>query len=181
MSAYRTLDEKYLDWLYSQIAPTSIRNPARAYRSLCAHLFKVPFRWDTDTRDDNRMEDGRELRYDFLTKFKIDEDPIWMDLEISVLEVLIGLARRLSFETDEEVDKWFWTMLDNLNLRKYTDAVYLEGNWIDVDKIIDRFLDRKYKGNGEGGLFPIRHPKIDQRKVELWDQMANYLIENHEF
>jgi hypothetical protein len=175
---YRQLDERYLDWLYSLVAPVTIRNPARSYWRLCEHLFKKSFRWFVPN-DDNRIEDARELRYDFLDKFDIDDDnPTWMDLDISVLELFIALSRRTSFESGEAPEVWFGRFLDNLDLRKYTDAIYKQGRWEDVDMTIDNFVDRKYKPNGLGGLFPLKNPKEDQREVEIWYQMSAYLIEN---
>lgn len=181
MTAHRTLDERYLDWLYSLVLPVSIRNPARSYRKLLNHLFKRAFTWHVPN-DDNRIEDARELRYEFLDRYVIeDDDPEWTDLELSVLEVLIALARRASFETSELPDIWFGRFLDHLDLREYTDAIYVQGAWEDVDAAIDIFVNREYDRNGLGGLFPLRDAKYDQRQVELWYQMAAYLIENNEF
>ena len=36
---------------------------------------------------------------------------------------------------------------------------------------------RTYDSNGYGGLFPLRNPREDQRKVELWYQLNAYLLE----
>ena len=44
-----------------------------------------------------------------------------------------------------------------------------------TDDVIFRFMDRKYKRNGEGGLFTIEHCKYDLRSVEIWWQMNWYL------
>ena len=47
-----------------------------------------------------------------------------------------------------------------------------------VDSVIDRFLDREYESNGEGGLFTVKHTNRDLRTVEIWCQMCWYLDEN---
>ena len=60
----------------------------------------------------------------------------------------------------------------------YTDEVYSRGEWENIDEILNKFIDRTYRASGYGGLFPLRHSKEDQRKVEIWYQMAAYLIEN---
>ena len=44
-----------------------------------------------------------------------------------------------------------------------------------VDYIINRFLNREYKPNGEGGLFTIRNTKRDMRTVEIWYQLNEYI------
>ena len=40
-------------------------------------------------------------------------------------------------------------------------------------------LAREYSDNGHGGLFPLKNPKKDQRKVEIWYQMTEYINENY--
>jgi hypothetical protein len=75
---------------------------------------------------------------------------------------------------------WFWMMLGNAELDGFTDeAFYALRGHILVDKILNRILDRTYKRDGIGGLFPLKHPKKDQRRVELWYQMNAYLVENY--
>ena len=39
-------------------------------------------------------------------------------------------------------------------------------------------IDRDYDASGFGGIFPLRRPAEDQRKVELWYQAAAYILEN---
>lgn len=65
------LDEQYLKWLYRQVASSKYRNPARTYWSLLRQLYTTEFVW-TVPNDDNRVEDGRDLRYEFLKKLVYD-------------------------------------------------------------------------------------------------------------
>ena len=44
-----------------------------------------------------------------------------------------------------------------------------------ADDVITRFLNRRYKRNGEGGLFTVEHCKSDLRSAEIWYQMCWYL------
>lgn len=44
-----------------------------------------------------------------------------------------------------------------------------------TDDVIFRFMDRKYKRNGEGGLFTIEHCKYDLRSLKFGWQMNWYL------
>ena len=128
--------------------------------------------------DDNRIEDGKKLRYEFLNAQGIDEvDPEWMSLGCSMLEMLLGLARRASFESDEASTEWFWRFIVNLGLYKYNDKTYTNEVSTIVDETLDRVIFRTYSPNGAGGLFPLTHPRTDQRKVELWYQLSAFLLE----
>lgn len=174
-----TLDDQYFEWLYGQIGVVKNRNPARSHWELARKLYVTPFIWHV-RNDDNRAEDGKYLRHEFVNNFDLtDVDRNWMELECSVLEMLIGLARIASFETDEEAYIWFWRFLENLELKEYTDNRWNEITEEHVDEILDRFVNRKYDRNGVGGLFPLRHSRRDQRKVELWYQLSAYLLEGH--
>ena len=128
--------------------------------------------------DDNRAEDGKELRYEFINEQGIDEvDQAWLDLGCSVLEMMIALARRAAFESDDEVVEWFWRFIFNLGLNNHTDIAYASKTEREVDNVLDTVIFRTYDADGLGGLFPLTHPRQDQRKVELWYQLAAYLSE----
>jgi hypothetical protein len=139
-----------------------------------------PFTWFV-YNDDNRETDGKELRYEFIAEFDIDDsDQPWGEVPASVLEVLIGIARRCSFESYGTPAEWFWKLMENLGLSMYRDSVYHDGLAEDVDRVLDQFLTRTYGKDGVGGLFPLRRTHPDQRRVELWYQMSAYLLENTE-
>lgn len=176
------LDEQYLTWLYSQVGLVKLKNPARTHWSLLKQLYSKEFVWIIPN-DDNRLLDGRDLRYEFLRETfvpRVDQD--WMDLGCSMLEMLIALARRLEFETDKPVDEWFWEIMDNLSLTDYTDELEITGgyNQQDVDEILDEVIWRTYDPDGRGGLFPLQHAEEDQRDIELWYQQSAYVIEHDE-
>lgn len=139
-------------------------------------MHKKEFVWIVPN-DDNRAEDGRDLRREFIdqTNVKI-ENQDWLRLGCSMFELLLGLSRRLAFEGDGEPSGWFWHLMDNLGLRIYSDqrALSLER----VDEILERVIWRTYETDGTGGLFPLRHPAKDQREVELWYQLSAYLLED---
>lgn len=173
----RTLDARYLDWLYRNIGPVQNRNPARSYWLLAVALYQKEFTWFIPN-DDNRVEDGRELRELFIEEDGTEGDKLWLDEGCSVLEMLIALSRRLAFETSEDPTEWFWVLADNLELRPYVDEEFSDDFQVDVDIILDRLINRTYKTNGRGGLFPLRKPELDQREIEIWYQMAAYLMEH---
>ena len=169
------LDEQYLRWLYSQVASTRYRMLSRTYWNLLRHLYSKEFVWVV-ANDDNRAMDGIELRDEFAGLYLefVDED--WMQLGCSVLEMLIAISRRLSFESGERASReWFWHLLKTLGIDSYSDAV--EYPFDKVDDAVNTMIWRTYSASGKGGLFPLRHPREDQTKVELWYQLNAYLLE----
>lgn len=66
-------------------------------------------------------------------------------------------------------------MIENLNLKKYTDRETLPVKTI--DDILQQVIFRTYTASGIGGLFPLKSPRDDQRRVELWYQLCSYLLE----
>lgn len=180
-----TLEDAYFEWLYSQVGPLKNRNPARNFWHLCLKLYTTEFVWFVPN-DDNRVEDGKELRLEFLssTRYPLD-DPhgLFMNLGCSMLEMLVALARLAAFETGRDVVEWFWRFMHNLELDGYSDQVYNRsvGDGVDegVEEVLDRLNQRTYSRNGKGGLFPLRRARQDQREIELWYQMSSYLLEGH--
>lgn len=168
------LDELYFEWLYGQISSVKLKNPSRTYWNLFRILFKKEFIWWVPN-DDNRVEDGKDLRYEFLEDAKESATVDWLDLGCSMLELFIGLSRRLAFETNAEPAEWFWELLENLDLRQYNDRVIVPCD--EVEAALDKVIWRTYKRNGSGGLFPLKRARQDQREVELWYQLGEYILE----
>ena len=171
------LEELYFKWLYSQVASLRLKNPARTHWSLALDLHKKEFLWSVPN-DDNRLEDGRDLRHEFVELHEIENpDPAWLDLGCSMLEMLIALSRRISFDAEGDPRDWFWHMLENVDIAKYNDKVYNDNAQRDIDQALEIIIYRRYAASGRGGLFPLRNPVRDQREVELWYQASAYLIE----
>lgn len=172
------LEESYFTWLYHQVASLRIKNPSKTYWSLARQLFTTEFVWFIPN-DDNRVEDGRDLRHEFLAEAEIEEvDPEWMRQGCSMLEMLIGLSRRLSFEDDGTPRDWFWKLIENLDLERCTDRNYDHIHKAEIEETLNHVIFRTYAPNGHGGLFPLRHAQEDQTNVELWYQLSAYLLEN---
>lgn len=180
MSVGSTLDERYFEWLYSLVADIDDRDPTTTHWNLCKRLYLIPFRWFI-ARDDNRADDGSDLRYEYLSEYDDEMIHGWLDLDTSIFEMMIALARRAAYQTDQSPSEWFWIMLDNLELSKYVDDVYHRGIDNAVSKVMDRVMDREYEYSGRGGFFPLRDPERDQRWVEIWYQLSAYLLEKIEY
>lgn len=169
------LEVRYLTWLYSQISSTRTRTGPKTYWNLCNQLFQTEFVWFVPN-DDNRAEDGRALRAEWTTDEGIVVDREWLSLGCNFLELLIGLSRRLAFETDGGVSEWFWQLIRNLGLSGFNDANHFEAE--EVEDVTHRVIFRSYDRNGNGGLFPLRCAGKDQRKVEIWYQLSEYLLQD---
>ena len=180
MSGDSTPDERYFRWLYQLIADPDSRDPSKTHYLLCERLYKTPFRWSIPN-DENRADDGLELRQEYLddTDDRVPSD--WFELECSFLEMLIALARRASFQAGGVPGDWFWKMLENLGLVKFCDERYHSAIDDGVYETLQRITNRAYDRNGQGGFFPLRKSRRDQRRVELWYQMSAYLLENVDF
>lgn len=174
---FAPLDELYLQWLYTQVANARLKNPARTYWNVFRQLYRTEFVWIVGN-DDNRIEDAKELRYEFLeANPHISPDANWMDEGAAILEVLIALSRRLSFAAERASSaQWFWELLRNVEV-DYPDSEYVMDVPTDVAYKLNVLNSRTYASNGKGGLFPLERTDTDQRQVEIWYQMQYYLIE----
>lgn len=174
------LDSMYLEWLYEQVG---LKGPSnRTHWGLLRQMLSKEFVWIVPN-DDNRVEDGRELRYEFVKAARLRRvRGSWMGMGCSFLEMLIGLSRRLSFEADGEPPEWFWILISNLRLSKYDDNYYEPENihkFMNIDRKMEKVIWRTYDYTGNGGLFPLANPEENQTEVEIWYQMNAYLLERY--
>ena len=144
--------------------------------------------------DENRISDGYNLRRYYnnhRSRGRLLHRNDLMNEPVSVLEVLIALADRMVTQIIpknndiETTHDCLMLMFENLGLYKITDSVInhlrfsQKGHFFEmIDQSITRFVDRTYDRFGRGGIFPLQYSKVDQRKVELWYQMNEYLIAN---
>jgi hypothetical protein len=166
------LEYDYFTWLTSQIkVPATNKN---RYDDLFQRMHDTEFVWIV-ANDDNRQQDGADLRTEFLngSRRKVFKHPV------SLLEVLIALSRRAASSSLNQTDPgiWAWKMLKNLRLTKASDPL-IGQKAQNVEEILEALIWRTYKRDGRGGLFPLKHPRDDQTKQEIWNQMNAYIIEN---
>lgn len=174
-----TLDELYLRWLYRQVSPVTVKNPARTYWSFTKQLFSKEFVWIVPN-DDNRVADGKDLREEFLDDFDVEDVGIdWLGLGCSYLEMLVALSRRLAFFLSRDPQDCFWMLVENWGSLDVSDRQYgLNPDlYLIIDEMMDQVIWRTYTYAGHGGLFPLRDPPRDQRKTELWYQMSFWIME----
>lgn len=173
---------EYFLWLCQKIAPLHL---IKKRFHLLETLYSKEF-YSIVPNDDNRVEDGIKLREDF---FDDTIHTIPSFLPCSVLEMLIALAHRMDHilfdnSVGEQTGKWFWIMVGNLRLKADGKDMYdVEKQGYINDIILEAFLERQYGEDGGGelhGLFPLKKALGDQKKVEIWYQMMQYIDENYE-
>jgi len=168
------IEELYFNWLCAKVDSTQVPTPSLTHWNLLHILHSTEFVWIV-IGDDNRVEDGLELRQEFVRFFGLEPDESWMWMGCSVLEMLLALCRRAEFDTEVSERDWFWIFMKNLELERLNDAVSFDVE--DVQEVLHHLIWRGYKRNGSGGLFPIKKPRRNQLRLELWYQFCDYLID----
>lgn len=161
---------EYRDWLRSIV----LDKAHLGYRNLIDALGSTPFIW-LHPLDKNRGDDGHFLRTVF---FDLYETDVIDENYCSVLEMILSICNRIGYELDNTEKPWvyFWEIMGNLGLADQDDANFDEQK---VEIILRRLLNRTYKKNGEGSMFPVKNPREDFRKTEIWYQMQAYIDENY--
>ena len=168
----------YFEWLCDLVCG-DLYSDRISYRKLLMHLHGVEFVWYIPM-DENRAKDGLDLRYRFSVSQGYEDTYLadYIDGPCSVLEMMIALAIRCEENIMEDTrygdrtTQWFWGMINNLGLGSMRDDNYDKDY---VEYVIQTFLRREYKPNGDGGLFTINHCDHDLRDVEIWYQLNWYL------
>lgn len=172
------LDERYLSWLYGQVASVKQRQKTRSHWLLFQQLSETIF-VAIVSHDENRIADSRDMRYEYLAAAEDEAgDPDWTRAPASMLEVLMVLSRCLAEEMDDPVKPWFWHLIETLELEHFNDRNYDDHAREEIGETLERVIWRTYEPDGRGGLFPLERPHQDQREVELWYQLNAYLLEN---
>ena len=167
----------YFDWMYQLVCDDQYQD---SYCRLLSHLHDREFIYILEM-DGNRATDGVDLRYRFAYDCGYNYSMVDRYLgnrPCSILEMMVALALKceenimVDPDVGDRTGLWFWDMVASLGLSSMTDS---EFDIFYVDDVLDRFLNREYRRNGEGGLFTVRHCRYDLRTAEIWYQMNWYL------
>ena len=168
-------EELYFEWLQSLIDGN--RYSKTPFTKLLTYLHDDVFTW-TIPKDDNRAEDGIDLRYRFAIEKDILASKEFLENSCSVLEMMVALSVRCEEDIMDNArlgnrtGQWFWGMLNNLGLGAQFDSRFDE---VYTERVIERFLNRDYEPDGTGGLFTVNNTDRDLRDVEIWYQLCWYL------
>lgn len=169
----------YFGWLLKYAGVNDKKN----LEGTMFQLHSMDFDWSIEN-DSNRSADGVKLRKDF---FGDDVESDILEVPCTILEFLIGLSKRVSEDLlgeDEPgssdhsgVHKWLMLMLTNLGIIKDGHVVMSKS---EICSAIEVWISRRFGENGAGSPFPleVNNSGVDQTKVEIWRQLANYLNEH---
>ena len=167
---------EYFEWLFAAVNGDQ-RHRRSPYRKLITLLHQTDFSW-TIPMDANRAADGKELRHRFSQDIGVLSAYQCLDGPCSVLEMMVALSIRCENnimsnpDVGDRTALWFWGMVKNLGLDKFTDAKFDRVYCINS---LNRFLSREYDADGRYGLFPVPGCSYDLRTVEIWYQMCWFL------
>lgn len=165
--------DAYFNWLYELVCGKRYSKEL-SYRRLLRYLHNVEFIFSIPM-DENRAEDGIDLRRRFA---RTDEELEYLSGPCTVLEMMVALAIRCEETIMDDASvgnrtgQWFWGMVVSLGLGAMIDSRFDNER---VSYIVERFLNREYEPDGDGGLFHIKHVDADLRDIEIWVQMCWYL------
>lgn len=166
--------KEYRDWLINKV------NTVEDYTFLLRELFSIDF-YPIIRYDEDRGADGLELREVWAEEVGYN-GPLDFG-EPNVLEVLIGIAKRIEFQLfgTRYIDDWdyvriFWDMIDNLGLGEMFGTLS-RYTFDEINEIVTHFLNREYFRHKKGNIFIIENDGRDHRKLNIWTQMGLYIRE----
>lgn len=174
----------YFEWLKNTVDPFVGRGTHDRFFNILHSMAYIPIM----ELDRNREMDGLGLRDVYIRGYGIDStcSDLVVDSPCSVLEFLVSLANKMDYiysPTEQRyLNTLFWEIMENIGLGYLTttdhDVEIDPSAFYDrVQSAIDMVQNRTYQPDGTGNLFPLQNPKEDQRNVEVWYQMNQYLIE----
>lgn len=173
------LVDDYVYYLYK-----IIQNGGENHRKLCVELFKNRFfiTRSAPKRDIDREKDGLELRKEWPNDSLDGEFHI---IPCTMLEMIIGISKRMSEQLmdedgEDKTAQYFWEIMENLGLTCMDDDNF---GWETglaqkkTAKTCEILCKRQYNPDGTGGgMFPMPGVfGINQKKMEIWYQMQEYI------
>lgn len=178
------LEEAYFDWLKSEaFSETSER---REYEGILRVLNDIPF-YFTIWLDENRAGDALTHRRTEFIGTQRDLDSLdqnwlhdWAESSPTVLEVLLGMARRWNLYFEGSVPYYFSHMFINMGFERFPGRVLTKQSQNVVREKCDIWLSRQFNPNGDGSPFPVKHALqvVDFTKVDIWSHMNAYSAEH---
>lgn len=184
MTADVWLTETYFDWLRQDCFTD--HNERKVYEGVLRELHDIPFFW-TMWSDENRAGDALAFRQSDFLGFQQDLDSLnqqwlaaWATATPSVLEVLLGMARRFSFFYEGVPAYYFGHMFRNMGYDRFPGRVLSHSGRAHIRAITDDWMSRQFKSDGHGSPFPVIHALdvVDMRTIDIWAQMNAYSAEH---
>ena len=187
MTADTWLTETYFDWLRSDCFQD--RDERKNYEGVLRVLHDIPFYW-TIWSDENRAGDALAYRQSDLLGFQRDLEKMdqhwlnaWAQSTPSVLEVLLGCARRWNFYFEGPISMYFGHMFKNMRFDRYPGRQLTSQGQESVRRLCDDWMSRQFQASGIGSPFPVpvtvineNQEQVDMRTVDIWTQMNVYSL-----
>lgn len=159
----------------------------RKEENICAALHDILIADECEFIDQTRGDDVLYMRQDYIEMFPEEYEENDIHQEISVLELLVSLAIKIEDKVmsnpiyGNRTGKWFWTMLDNLELSpEFACDDMCKVDYEYVSQVCQRWLNGCFDRNGVGSPFPLRNAPEDVRHISMWRQAMLYFNENFE-
>lgn len=179
--------ETYFDWLRQDCFQDI--SERREYEGVLRTLHDIPFYW-TIWSDENRAGDALAFRQSDFLGFQKDLDRLdqhwlnaWAQQAPSVLEVLLGMARRWTFYFEAPVSFYFQHMFKNMRFDRFPGRVLNSGGQEKIRQLCDDWMARQFQPNGIGSPFPLpatvideNQRQVDMTQVDIWAQMNAYSL-----
>ena len=165
-------EREYRDWLVNKV------NTVEDYTYLLRELYSIEF-YSTMKYDEDRGMDGLMLRSEWAGEVGYTDS---LDFGVAnVLEVLIGIARRIEFQLfgTYYYDEWdyvriFWDLIENLGLIEMFGTLS-RYTFDEIRSNVTHFLDRDYFRHKNGNIFDIDEDPKYLQKLNIWTQMGLYI------
>lgn len=170
-----SMDERdYRDWLIGLV------NIEEDYTLLLRELYSIEFYY-TVKYDEDRGMDGLALRDEWAEGVRFQGS---LDFgNANVLEVFIGIAKRIEFQLFGTVyyDQWdyvqiFWDMMDNLGLSDVFGDVSRDV-FDTIRQNVTHFMNRDTFCHKSCNIFKFEHEPKNLRNLNIWTQMGLYVRE----
>ena len=171
-----SVERDYRDWLISLV-----NDRKQDYTQLLRELYSIDF-YSLVNYDEDRGKDGLMLREEWVkgSRFKGSLSAFGV---ANVLEVLIGIARRMEFHlfgtryyNDWDYVNIFWDLINNLGLYEIYGDVSRD-TFDEIRQKVTHFLERDYFRHKNGNIFVFENNPKNLQKLNIWDQMAIYMRE----
>ncbi len=196
----KNIYQEYFHWLCDMTGSSHPERYSFLLKVLDICLYD-PFRFeDGHPIDENYTTSARKLRREFVSQYSVPYDhwgmanvDMFSKVEgrgaCTMLELMVVLARDMSNKkcgSRLKVHEFFWELVHNLDLDRYTDdyiacVVPFDNDsttslvYDEIVRKIDIFRKGECRKDGIGGFFPIVESPKDARKLSLFAQMEEYM------
>lgn len=179
---------EYFEWLVSKVTSPAVPDDAQA-RNVLRVLRDIRIQGLPMADDDPRLEDGKQLRMNFIDDAGLSVHSYDDALEpnfCTVLELLIALAIRMDdimrdpLDPSSSVPSCFWGMVTTMVGQPFYPCSY----WafpadVSIAAVVTessmKFLSRQYDPTGYNGNIFIDVSGVDLRAIDIWAQACRFM------